>query len=207
MTNWNRAKTYHHYMSEVPCTYSMCVNLDISILIATVKRQGLKLFPAYLYGISRIVNRHQEFRMAIDAQNHLGFFDVSHPCYAVFHEESESFSNIWTEYNEDFNLFYQNYENDMELYGKEGSLISKPISGDNLFNVSCIPWTSFTGFNINLQKGYDYLPPIFTVGKYSEENNKTLMPLAIQVHHAVCDGFHAARFVNELQTWMNNFSL
>ena len=25
------------------------------------------------------------------------------------------------------------------------------------------------------------------------------MPLAVQVHHAVCDGFHVCRLVNELQ--------
>ena len=26
-----------------------------------------------------------------------------------------------------------------------------------------------------------------------------LMPLAVQVHHAVCDGFHLCQLVNELQ--------
>lgn len=25
------------------------------------------------------------------------------------------------------------------------------------------------------------------------------IPLSIQVHHAVCDGFHVCRFINELQ--------
>lgn len=25
------------------------------------------------------------------------------------------------------------------------------------------------------------------------------LPLAVQVHHGVCDGFHVCRFVNELQ--------
>lgn len=29
-------------------------------------------------------------------------------------------------------------------------------------------------------------------------------PLAIQVHHAVCDGFHLCRFVNELQDLFND---
>ena len=30
------------------------------------------------------------------------------------------------------------------------------------------------------------------------------MPLALQVHHAVCDGFHACRFVEELQLLLNS---
>lgn len=62
-----------------------------------------------------------------------------------------------------------------------------------------LPWASFQGFNLNLQKGYDFLQPIFTMGKYQEENGRTLLPLAIQVHHGVCDGFHLCRFVNSLQ--------
>ena len=31
-----------------------------------------------------------------------------------------------------------------------------------------------------------------------------ILPLAIQVHHAVCDGFHICRFVNELQELINS---
>ena len=45
--------------------------------------------------------------------------------------------------------------------------------------------------------------PIFTLGKYYEEDGKILLPLAVQVHHAVCDGFHICRFVNELQELIN----
>lgn len=56
--------------------------------------------------------------------------------------------------------------------------------------MSMVPWASFEAFHLNLQKGYDYLPPIFTMGRFHEEGGKVLLPLAVQVHHAVCDGFH-----------------
>ena len=83
--------------------------------------------------------------------------------------------------------------------------LSKPPAGKNLFNVSCIPWSSFTGFNLNLQNGYDYFLPIFTIGKYFSDGGKMRLPLAVQVHHAVCDGYHLSRFMNGLQTWMDAF--
>ena len=83
--------------------------------------------------------------------------------------------------------------------------LSKPPAGKNLFNVSCIPWSSFTGFNLNLQNGYDYFLPIFTIGKYFSDGGKMRLPLAVQVHHAVCDGYHLSRFINGLQTWMDAF--
>lgn len=43
-----------------------------------------------------------------------------------------------------------------------------------------------------------FLQTIFTMSKYYKENDKILLPLAIQIHHAVCDDFHICRFVNEL---------
>ena len=78
-------------------------------------------------------------------------------------------------------------------------MMPKPNIPENNFSVSMIPWTTFEGFNLNLKKGYEYLLPIFTMGKYYEERGRYILPLAIQVHHAVCDGFHVCRFINELQ--------
>ena len=67
-----------------------------------------------------------------------------------------------------------------------------------------IPWQSFEGFNLNLPKGGDYLLPIFTMGRFHEENGRILLPFAAQVHHAVCDGFHLCRFINELSELVNS---
>lgn len=59
-----------------------------------------------------------------------------------------------------------------------------------------------------MQQGLtDYLLPIFTIGKYFEQNGIIRLPIAIQVHHAVCDGFHVGRFIEELQEAMNTLKL
>ncbi len=205
-SNWNRQNTYNRFYHDLPCTYSITVNIDISSLYNTVKCHKLKLFPTILYGLSNVVNSHREFRMDLNSNGKVGYYDVSNPCYTIFHIKTETFTNVWTEYNSDYTVFIENYHNDMLKY--ENDLVnSKPILSPNLFNVSCIPWTSFTGFNLNLQKGYDYFSPIFTIGKLFEENKKYLLPLALQVHHAVCDGFHATRFINEFQEWADTFML
>ena len=57
-----------------------------------------------------------------------------------------------------------------------------------------------TAFNSQGQLGiYSEMLPIFTMGRYQKEGGKILMPLAAQVHHGVCDGFHLCRFLRELQ--------
>ena len=199
---WPRRDTFRHFLREVPCTYSMTVELDITRLRRETRARGIGLFPVLLYGLSRQVNRQDAFRMDFDEAGNVGIYDRSHPCYTVFHPETGGFTTVWTEYDPDFSAFYRNYQRDMEQY-RHDVQGGKPGAPRNRFSVSCIPWTGFTGFHLNLQRGYAHLPPIFTIGKAGAAGK---LPLAVQVHHGACDGFHAARFVNELQMWAESFS-
>lgn len=78
----------------------------------------------------------------------------------VFHKDTETFSELWTEYAPDYDTFCSRHEHDMAQYGDRKGLLGKPGMPENVFPVSVIPWTSFEGFNLNLQKGYDYLLPV-----------------------------------------------
>ncbi|MEG0431389.1 MAG: type A chloramphenicol O-acetyltransferase [Anaerovoracaceae bacterium] len=206
ISTWNRKESYSLYYTDVPCTYSMTVNLDITTLLTSTESANIKFFPSILFALSSIVNKHKEFRMDLDEDGNTGYYDISNPCFTVFHNETETFTNVWTEYAPTFDEFLKNYTMDMDKY--HGDCVnSKPLTDRNVFNVSAIPWSKFTGFNLNLQKGYDYFPPIFTFGKYFDHGKKTLLPLAIQVHHAVCDGFHVSRFVNDLQKFIDSFEI
>lgn len=197
---WPRSAYFDHYFTQVPCTYSAVFKLDITKL----RQRGQKLYPAMLYALSTAVNRHQEFRMALNEAGESGFYDQVHPCYTVFHRDTETFSNLWTAYTPDYAAFCAAFEHDMAVYGDRQGLMSRTDTPENTFPVSMVPWASFEGFNLNLQKGYDYLTPIFTMGKFYEDGGRILLPLAVQVHHAVCDGFHLCRLVNEVQELVND---
>lgn len=192
---WERREYFDHYFSNTPCTYSITVKLDIT----SIKARNQKLYPTMLYALSTIVNRHAEFRTAINKDGELGIYSEMHPCYTVFHKDTQTFSNLWTEYTPNLEDFCAAYQADLLQYGERHHMIGKPDIPANSFTVSMLPWATFEGFNLNLQRGYTYLIPIFTMGKYNRENDKIMLPLAIQVHHAVCDGFHVCRFVDELQ--------
>ena len=68
-----------------------------------------------------------------------------------------------------------------------------------------VPWVAFTNFNINVFDDGKFLLPVFTMGKFFERDGKRLLPLAIQVHHAVCDGYHIGVFVEKLQNYIDQF--
>ncbi|MGN7356971.1 type A chloramphenicol O-acetyltransferase [Paenibacillus sp. SAF-054] len=199
MDNWSRKPYFEHYLNHVRCTYSMTANIEITILVSKLKDKGMKLYPALIHMITTVINRHSEFRTCLDAEGRLGYRDSLSPSFTIFHDDEKTFSSIWTLYSEDFNEFYSRYLDDMKVYGSVKQLFAKEKEPPNTFPISSIPWVSFTSFNLNLVNEGNYLQPIFTIGKYDRQNEKILLPLSGQFHHAVCDGYHASVLYNELQ--------
>lgn len=205
--SWKRKPYFDHYFNQIRCTYSITANIDITNVLSFKDRNKVKLYPLLIYVISKAVNKYEEFRTAINDRGEIGVWETLSPCYTVFHKDSESFSNIWTEWNDNLNLFLSNFEQDSKRFGQIDRIDAKPNTPANVFPISSLPWTTFTGFNLNIFADGTYLLPIFTYGKYFKDGNRYLIPLSIQVHHAVCDGFHVSRLINEIQQECSNMAL
>ena len=196
--DWPRAEYFDHYLNAVPCSYSMTVQLELT----AIRRVGLKLYPTMLYLLTKTVNRFGQFRMAFRPDGQLVRYHSMHPSYTVFHPETETFSSLWTAYTDDYGAFCRRYADDLHRYGDGAGMFPKPGMPENCFNVSMVPWASFTSFHLHTAD-HRYLLPIFTLGRFEEHGGKVLLPLAAQVHHSVCDGFHLCRFLDALQQQMN----
>lgn len=174
------------------------VHIDITDFTRHLKSKGLKAYPAQIYMLARVVNQFPEFRMSMDAQGRLGYWEVAWPLYTVLNQETETFSGIWTPYSPAFHDFYNACLVDVGEYAT-GKFAPQKETAPNIFTISSLPWVDFTAFNINTFTNGDYLLPIFTIGRYTKSNGRVSMPLAIQAHHAVCDGLHLGRFVEALR--------
>lgn len=133
-------------------------------------------------------------------------WDKIHPSYTIFHNETETFSSLWSHYDGNIHHFQKTYSEDAARYGNNLAYWPKEESRENIFFVSSIPWASFTSFEMNIANMKNFFSPMFTFGKYYEQDGKIVLPLAILVHHSVCDGFHVARLVNELQELSNDLA-
>lgn len=191
------------FQSFAQSTINQTVLLDITALLKHIKEVGWKFYPTIIFLLSKVVNRHTEFRMAIK-DNELVIWNEVHPSYTIFHNETETFSSLWSHYDGNIHHFQHVYAEDMARYGNNLSYWPKGESLENIFFVSAIPWVSFTSFNINVANMQNFFSPMFTIGKYYNQDGKVMLPLAVQVHHSVCDGFHVARLINELQEISDN---
>ncbi|QKS72819.1 type A chloramphenicol O-acetyltransferase [Paenalkalicoccus suaedae] len=195
---WDRKEYFDHYLNQ-QTTFSMTSNIDITKLLVELKKRHLKIYPAFIYLVSKVANSHKEFRMAMDSNGEVGYWGEVYPSYTIFDQEAHTFSSIWTKGLHDFALFHSSYEKDVDLYKNTGKLFPKTPVPENTIPISMIPWSSFTGFHLSVNNGGNYLSPIITSGKFSQLNGRTILPVSVQVHHAVCDGYHASLFINELQ--------
>ncbi|MGW0031463.1 type A chloramphenicol O-acetyltransferase [Streptomyces sp. NPDC003314] len=195
---WPRRQHFAHYRRAVPCTYSMTVELDATAFAAALRRSSRKTYLAQVWALSTVVNRHEEFRMCLTASGDPAVWPVVHPAFTVLNPERETFACVWTPHDPDFGAFHDAAAPLLAEHARATDLFPQGDLPPNAFDVSSLPWTSFTGFNLNIGGGWDHLAPIFTLGRYAEREGRVLLPLAVQVHHAAADGFHTARLVNEL---------
>ena len=183
----------------------MTVDVDISALLPRLRGSGLRFYPSVIHGISRMVNADPALRMAMDETGAIGVYDRVDPTYTIFHKDDETFCVLWTAYQPDLRAFCQDWEADRTRYGDIHTFEARPPeAGQGLFNISAVPWASFRSLHLELPEANDYLLPILTLGRYRKENGRTLLPLAMQVHHGVTDGFHVGRFFNRLQAWADS---
>lgn len=198
LQTWKRKEFYEHFTKEVVCSYSTTVNLDITNL------KNRRLYPAIIWLLTKTVNQMPEFRTALTDKG-VGIYDEMHPSYTIFNEENKNFITIWTAFHSNYDKFLSAYEADAAEFSTSTKYQPKVDRPSNCFDISMIPWFTFTSFNINVFSESKYLLPIFTLGKYFEDDGKRLIPLSIQVHHAVCDGYHIGKFVETLQKLINQF--
>lgn len=202
--NWERKLYFDYYMKQIKSKYTLTVQMDITHLLQVVKARGLRFFPTYLYAIMRGVNQYKAFKMGYDKDGRLGYWDVLHPSYTLFHPDDQTFSDVWSEYDDCFDVFYQRVNTDMEQYKDVKGIVAKPHVPPNFCSVSSMPWLSFSGFAQDTHEPSDLLTPLIRFGKYYEEHNRTRIPFAIFVNHAVADGYHTSQLINEIAALVAN---
>lgn len=203
INNWERKEIFNHFLNQ-QTSFSITRTIDITELYKITKDKGYKFYPVFIFLITHVANSNKHFRMNFNSAGEFGYWDKVVPMYTIFDKQSELFSAIYTNTDEGFKKFYENYISDTEKFNGKGKLFPKTPIPENVVNISMIPWTSFTGFNLNVNNSPNYCLPIITAGRFINKTSNIYLPLSLQVHHSVCDGYHAALFMNRFQTLVEN---
>jgi chloramphenicol O-acetyltransferase type A len=198
LEKWPRKEIYRFYGSLDFPHFNVCADMDVTQLQSYIKERGLSIFTAVLFGVCKAANSISEIRHRIRGEK-IVVHDVVHPSFTVLTED-KLFGFCETRYTDDIKLFFKQTEEAMANAKREPSLKDGPGRDDYLF-VSTIPWVRFTSIShATHMHPVDSIPRI-SWGKITQEKDRVIMPLSIQVHHGLADGYHVGRFFNLFQEW------
>ena len=201
-SSWPRMQTFYYFSQMAPTGWSLTAELDVTALRRTLKRHGLKFYPAYLWLVTKNLNGDPAFRLA-KRDGRLGTYDTLTPLYAVFHEDNKTFSMMWAEFQPSFPAFYRAHLENQARYGGNHGFLAQPETPPptNAYTVSCVPRISFQHFAVHSYGLSDYFFPSVEAGKFVERDGRCFLPLTC--HHAATDGYHVAKFLERLQADMD----
>lgn len=200
MDTFPRREHYLHYAGCDNCTYSISAKVDVRGLVNYCIATGRRFYPMMISAVTQSVNSITEFKMS-KVDDKLGYYDYVSPAYVIFHEDDKTFSCCNSEFNGDNNELYSNLIYDMKKYKDVKAFIVKKKLA-NTFAVSCLPLIEFDSINLNMPYVEGYYSPIITWGKY---NMDKIMTLAVQIDHAVADGYHVSMFFKKLNDILGKY--
>lgn len=201
LENWERAECFQHFSTVAKSTYSLTAEVDITNLMKYIRKKGLRLFPTFTWLVTYALNQQEVFRMGYDENGNLGIWDEIYPDYSVLNEKTKNMDSLCTPYESSFALFYEAMCRDTKAYKEEGKGTKKY---PNFFVASCLPWLKYTSFTATNESSYTFLFPMVTWGKYVEVQERVIMPLTLQIHHAAADGYHCAKFFQQIDEMISN---
>ena len=196
MQSWSRRKHYELFGSFNHPHFGMTVNMDLTAFRSYQRKHGISFTVAVMYVISRAANSIPEFRYRIRDESVIEH-DIVHPSATILVNENE-FSFCTVEYTGDFSKFAEIAAKQI-AHVKENLTLEDKSGQDDLLFMTSIPWVSFTSFMHPMQLHPADSVPRFAWGKFFEQDQKIMMPLAVQGHHALMDGIHMGRYYTMIQ--------
>lgn len=195
-----RKDVFRHFSRDCKCSVSLTSRIDVTDLYSFSKKTGRKFYLNFLYLLTKVLNSRDDYRMGYLWQtDELICYDVIHPTQYVFHQDTETFTLVYTRYDEDYETFYNGALIDLEKGKKTREYGLDSENHPNWFDASFLSWLSYDSLNIELPDGYLYFSPIVNWGKYRPENGRLMMPVTVRLNHAAADGYLIARVFQLLE--------
>lgn len=205
--SYYRKGVFRHFSEDCKCSTSMTARIDVTALAEHSRRTGTKFYLNVLYPLSKVLNSREDYRMGYLWQTEeLICYDVIHPTQYVFHEDTETCTPVYTEYDPDYERFYAGALRDLERAKQTRDYALDAAHHPNWFDASYISWLSYDSLNVELPDGYLYFAPIVNWGRYREENGRLLMPVSVRLNHAIADGYLLANVFRLLQKEIESFT-
>lgn len=201
MENWKRKEHFEFFHSLDYPQYNVCLNIDITHFLNFVRENKLSFYYSMAFAVTAAANACENFRYRI-REGRVVLHEKTHPSFTDITPGDDLFKIVTMDLEGDI-LQFTGRALEASALKKEYFPDAADSKRDDLIYISCAPWFSFTSISHPIRLDKDESAPRFTWGKYFKENGRVLLPLSIQVSHALADGLHVGEFVKKLQEYLD----
>ena len=200
--NWNRREHFTFFNKFDDPFFGIVAEIDCTKAYKTCKSNSIP-FSLYCHYQSTVaVNQIEEFRYRIK-NDEIIIFDTIHITTTIGRIDN-TFSFSFMPFPESLNEFIVQAGIEIERIRNSSGLGANENTGRlDVIHYSTVPWISFTGVAHPLNLKYKDSIPKITFGKYFHRNDRMIMPVSINAHHGLMDGFHVGQFLQLFEQLMN----
>lgn len=200
LNTWSRREQFDFFQQAEDPFVGVVVELDVTKGYERCKQKGWSFHHYYHFLTIKLVNEIEEFRYRTVGGKPV-VLDLIHVGTTLLRED-KTFVFAYVDYSpemtfEEFSqLATKNFDEALQGEGMQASERSRDL---DIIHYTTVPWLNFKG--LRLPKGFnkeDSVPKI-SFGKMVKQGEKKTMPIAIDVHHGLVDGYHLGQFVERLE--------
>ncbi|MBK8490702.1 MAG: chloramphenicol acetyltransferase [Saprospirales bacterium] len=200
LSTWERRKTFQFFSPYDDPYFNVTGNLDVTALLAFCRDRGESFFHHCLYFSLKTANELEPFQLRISGEK-VRCYDRIHGGTTVLFDNS-TFGFCYFEYLPERAACVQHIAQRISEL-KSDPTHTPDSDAPDMIHYSVMPWVSFTGVKNPRRFGVEDSVPKIVFGKYFESDGKWLMPLSVEVHHALMDGYHVGVYFQLLQEEIN----
>lgn len=198
LKSWKRKEHFEFFSKMTNPYFGFVTEVDCTLCYQNAKAKGASFFASYLHKSLLAVNAVEEFKYRILGDEVVCINQVNAEMTVI--REDETFGFLRMNFTPDFKAFNAELQQGIEdVQNSTGLRLGSKDLKDDVIHYSSIPWNSFSGLLHPTNLDNPGSIPKIVFGKFIIRDNKKMMPVSIEAHHGLLDGFHLAKFVNEFQ--------
>ncbi len=197
LQTWSRASQFEFFRNVENPHFMISSRVDATRLMEDEKPAGVSVFNGALHAIMCAANAVPELRTrfsgdTVRQHDHVGA-SVTVPI------DGENFAFCDIPFAPEWPLFDRSCKEIIDMARRQTGLVDRVAGEEDWIFLTCLPWIHFTAMTHPVDGPQDCIPRI-AWGRIAPDGGRWMMPVAVQVHHALVDGRHIGQFFEKLET-------
>ena len=198
LEGWKRRQHFEFFRHYERPWFNLCADVDVTALQARCSEpRGPSFFLASLWMSLVAANEIEELRYRLRGDR-VVVHEVIHGGSTVLMPD-ETFAFAYFDFDRDYEAFAAAGARELERVKSGAGGLEPKVDRDDMIHYSVIPWVSFSSFSHARTRSGDLSVPKIVFGRHRRDGERHLLPVSVEVHHALVDGLHVGRFYQRFE--------